>query len=93
MPDATILPMPPGEGPRPATGFTLITGLSGAGRSEAAHSLEDLGFFVVDNLPPALLPQDGRARVAARAARPGSRSWSTPAAACSSASSRRRSRS
>ena len=55
MPDATILPMPPGEGPRPATGFTLITGLSGAGRSEAAHSLEDLGFFVVDNLPPALL--------------------------------------
>ncbi|HVD70062.1 MAG TPA: RNase adapter RapZ, partial [Actinomycetota bacterium] len=47
--------MPPGEGPRPATGFTLITGLSGAGRSEAAHSLEDLGFFVVDNLPPALL--------------------------------------
>jgi UPF0042 nucleotide-binding protein len=55
MPDATILPMPPGEGPHPATGFTLITGLSGAGRSEAAHSLEDLGFFVVDNLPPALL--------------------------------------
>lgn len=38
-------------------GFTIITGLSGAGRSEAAHSLEDLGFFVVDNLPPALLPK------------------------------------
>ena len=37
-------------------GFLLITGLSGAGRSEAAHSLEDLGYFVVDNLPPALLP-------------------------------------
>jgi UPF0042 nucleotide-binding protein len=36
-------------------GFTIITGLSGAGRSEVAHSLEDLGFFVVDNLPPALL--------------------------------------
>jgi UPF0042 nucleotide-binding protein len=36
-------------------GFTIITGMSGAGRSEAAHSLEDLGFFVVDNLPPALL--------------------------------------
>lgn len=35
--------------------FLLITGLSGAGRSEAAHSLEDLGYFVVDNLPPALL--------------------------------------
>jgi UPF0042 nucleotide-binding protein len=37
------------------TGFTIITGLSGAGRSEAAHCLEDLGYFVVDNLPPALL--------------------------------------
>jgi len=41
----------------PVPGFTIITGLSGAGRSEVAHSLEDLGFFVVDNLPPALLPK------------------------------------
>jgi UPF0042 nucleotide-binding protein len=41
----------------PVLGFTIITGLSGAGRSEVAHSLEDLGFFVVDNLPPALLPK------------------------------------
>ncbi len=40
-----------------APGFTIVTGLSGAGRSEAAHSLEDLGYFVVDNLPPALLPK------------------------------------
>jgi UPF0042 nucleotide-binding protein len=40
-----------------APGFLLITGLSGAGRSEAARSLEDLGYFVVDNLPPALLPK------------------------------------
>jgi UPF0042 nucleotide-binding protein len=43
---------------RPAprgAGFTIITGLSGAGRSEAARCLEDLGYFVVDNLPPALL--------------------------------------
>jgi UPF0042 nucleotide-binding protein len=38
-----------------APGFLLITGLSGAGRSEAARCLEDLGYFVVDNLPPALL--------------------------------------
>ena len=38
-------------------GFTIITGLSGAGRSEAARCLEDLGYFVVDNLPPALLPK------------------------------------
>lgn len=35
--------------------FTIVTGLSGAGRTEAANALEDLGFFVVDNLPPALM--------------------------------------
>src|SRR5438445_418305 len=35
--------------------FTIITGLSGAGRSEAAKCLEDLDYFVVDNLPPALI--------------------------------------
>ncbi len=35
--------------------FTIITGLSGAGRSEAAKCFEDLGYFVVDNLPPALI--------------------------------------
>jgi UPF0042 nucleotide-binding protein len=31
--------------------------MSGAGRSTVAHALEDLGWYVVDNLPPALLPQ------------------------------------
>jgi UPF0042 nucleotide-binding protein len=36
---------------------TLITGLSGAGRSEVAKCLEDLGYFVVDNLPPSLIPK------------------------------------
>ncbi|WP_131746795.1 RNase adapter RapZ [Frankia sp. Cppng1_Ct_nod] len=35
--------------------LTIITGLSGAGRSTAAKCLEDLGWFVVDNLPPTLL--------------------------------------
>src|SRR2546428_13687330 len=35
--------------------FTIVTGLSGAGRSEAAKCFEDLGYFVVDNLPPALI--------------------------------------
>ncbi|MEO6714848.1 MAG: RNase adapter RapZ [Mycobacteriales bacterium] len=35
--------------------MVIITGLSGAGRSEAARCLEDLGWFVVDNLPPSLL--------------------------------------
>ncbi len=34
---------------------TIITGMSGAGRSEAANVLEDLEFFVIDNLPPALI--------------------------------------
>ena len=34
----------------------VVTGLSGAGRSTALHVLEDLGFFCVDNLPPALAP-------------------------------------
>jgi UPF0042 nucleotide-binding protein len=34
---------------------TFITGMSGAGRSEAANVLEDLGFFVIDNLPPMLI--------------------------------------
>jgi len=33
----------------------VVTGLSGAGRSTAAKCLEDLGFFVVDNLPPELI--------------------------------------
>jgi UPF0042 nucleotide-binding protein len=34
---------------------TIVTGMSGAGRSAAADVLEDLGFFVIDNLPPALV--------------------------------------
>ncbi|MET0739982.1 MAG: RNase adapter RapZ, partial [Candidatus Nanopelagicales bacterium] len=34
----------------------LITGLSGAGRSAAAKVLEDLDWYVVDNLPPSLIP-------------------------------------
>ena len=34
----------------------ILTGMSGAGRSTVAHALEDHGWYVVDNLPPALLP-------------------------------------
>ena len=34
----------------------VVTGMTGAGRSTAAKELEDLGYFVVDNLPPARLP-------------------------------------
>jgi UPF0042 nucleotide-binding protein len=35
----------------------IVTGLSGAGKSQALHALEDLGFFCVDNLPTVLAPQ------------------------------------
>jgi UPF0042 nucleotide-binding protein len=35
--------------------LALVTGMSGAGRSTAARALEDLGWFVIDNMPPSLL--------------------------------------
>ncbi|MGI8774356.1 MAG: RNase adapter RapZ [Actinomycetota bacterium] len=35
----------------------VITGMSGAGRSEAAKAMEDLGWYVIDNLPPQLIEQ------------------------------------
>lgn len=35
----------------------IITGLSGAGKTQAANCLEDLGYFCVDNLPPTLIPK------------------------------------
>ena len=35
----------------------IVTGLSGAGKSQAADYLEDLGYFCVDNMPVALLPR------------------------------------
>jgi UPF0042 nucleotide-binding protein len=37
--------------------LVVVTGMTGAGRSTAAKELEDLGFFVIDNLPPSLLPE------------------------------------
>lgn len=37
--------------------FVIVTGLSGAGKSQTIKYLEDLGFFCVDNLPPALIPK------------------------------------
>src|SRR5690606_30948068 len=57
------------QGPAPASvrssRFIVITGLSGAGKSQAIRALEDLGYYCVDNLPVALLP------VMADLARPG----------------------
>lgn len=37
--------------------YIVITGLSGAGLSTAADALQDLGWFVIDNLPPMLIPR------------------------------------
>lgn len=37
--------------------LVVITGMSGAGRRAAAHTLEDLGWYLVDNLPPTMLPR------------------------------------
>jgi UPF0042 nucleotide-binding protein len=47
--------------------FAIITGLSGAGRSQAGATLEDLGWFVIDNMPTALIT-----KVAELAGAPGS---------------------
>ena len=35
--------------------LVIVTGMSGAGRTEAMHSFEDLGYFCVDNLPSSLI--------------------------------------
>lgn len=37
--------------------FTVVTGLSGAGKTQVMRFLEDIGFFCMDNLPPAIIPQ------------------------------------
>ncbi|QPL04484.1 MULTISPECIES: RNase adapter RapZ [Actinomyces] len=50
--DEATPPVPPAGRPE----MIIITGMSGAGRSRAANALEDLDWYVVDNLPPQLLP-------------------------------------
>ena len=68
--------------------FVVVTGMTGAGRSTAAKELEDLGFYVVDNLPPHAAAR-GLAQVDESVAPPSrSRSWSTSAPGRSSSSSR-----
>src|SRR5690606_1476125 len=49
MSEESTLPVAAGE-------LVIITGMTGAGRSTASKELEDLGYFVVDNLPPTLVP-------------------------------------
>ena len=58
-PDDPQSDVPPGHDPALPEAQPLevvvVTGLSGAGKLSAGRVLEDLGWFVVDNLPPALL--------------------------------------
>lgn len=66
MPEACS---PAEETDRPSSPeLVIITGMSGAGRSEAIHTFEDLGYFCIDNLPPSLIGQ-----LVALTALPGSR--------------------
>ena len=44
------------RGRKGGTPFIVLTGLSGAGKSQAIRALEDLGYFCVDNLPITLIP-------------------------------------
>lgn len=37
--------------------FIIITGLSGAGKTQVIRSMEDLGYYCIDNMPPALIPK------------------------------------
>ncbi len=37
--------------------IVIVTGVSGAGKSKAVGALEDIGFYCVDNMPPALIPK------------------------------------
>ena len=50
--------------------FLVITGMSGAGRTQFGNHLEDLGWFVIDNLPPELIPKVADLAFGPRAERP-----------------------
>lgn len=52
-PETPVTRDPPGKGGRQQV--VVITGLSGAGKSQASKLFEDFGFYCVDNLPPALI--------------------------------------
>jgi len=55
----TTDPTPEPARPLADAPIVIVTGMSGAGRSTAANVLEDLGWLVVDNLPPQLLGSNG----------------------------------
>ena len=48
--------MTPSPRPRGTRRFVILTGLSGAGKTQAIRALEDLGYFCIDNLPTQLIP-------------------------------------
>ena len=52
----TPLETPEDPPPEERGELVVVTGMTGAGRSTAAKELEDLGYYVVDNLPPQLVP-------------------------------------
>lgn len=54
--ECRTLEEPPAEEPRNPE-LVIITGMSGAGRSQAIHTFEDLGYFCIDNLPPTFIGQ------------------------------------
>jgi UPF0042 nucleotide-binding protein len=56
-PETTANPETTAARPSSALRLVVVTGMSGAGRSTAANALEDLGWYVVDNLPPTVLPE------------------------------------
>lgn len=72
-PPAPVRPEPESTGSdQPAEAvlrLVVVTGMSGAGRSTAAHALEDLGWYVVDNLPPTVLPEVCRQAIASEITR------------------------
>ena len=51
------MPTPHNGESQAAEDLIIITGLSGAGKSQAVQCLEDMGYYCVDNMPPMLLPQ------------------------------------
>jgi RNase adapter protein RapZ len=57
LPPYPEMPADPAPAGPPGPELLVITGMSGAGRSTAAKALEDLGWYVVDNLPPQLIAE------------------------------------